>query len=368
MSDKTANISETANVPPTTQHADKNITAKEALAASLSKRGYVDMAYIGSITGFPYSKLLSDLKDDVFLNVGGAPAQTDTYVTADKYLSGNLSEKLMHAKAAQAVVKDGSLDVNVTALEAAIQRNEIQKNEKEREIMSKYDISARVNPLKDQSGHVKAMASVTIDNVVAINDLTVVEGKNGHFVGFPQTKDKEGNFRDIVQFMKDESGKMTQESVDLKNAIQKTIIDLFKNNERTTPEKSEQDKKPVMHEIKAFVTPLRDSQNATKGLATVQVGELFKIASVRVNENTKEGSENFGKNFVSMPSRPDKTAESGYRDVVHAVTKEFSEKIRDTVLKQYDNQLAWKENAAKREQTPPQQEKPAANKSNPGIE
>jgi len=46
--------------------------------------------------------------------------------------------------------------------------------EKEPDFMSKYDISARVNPLSDQSGKVKAMASVTIDNAIAINNLTVV--------------------------------------------------------------------------------------------------------------------------------------------------------------------------------------------------
>ena len=258
------------------------------------------------------------------------------------------------------------------------------KNEKEYDNVSKYAISARVNPLKDQSKNVKAMASVTIDNVIAINDLTIVEGKNGAFVGYPQNKDKDGNFRDVVEFLR-KDGKMTQEAVDLRDAINKTLLDMHKNGERATenrkevrppqavfaegknsePDKAEQDKKPVDHEIKAFVTPLRESENATKGLATVQVGEMFKINSIRVNENTKEGSENFGKNFVAMPSRPDKSAESGYKDVVHPVSKEFGEKLKGAVLKQYDNQLAWKENAAKKEQSAQQHDKPPANKNAP---
>ena len=229
--------------------------------------------------------------------------------------------------------------------------------------MSKYDISARVNPLNDKSGRVKAMANVTIDNAIAINNLTIVEGNKGNlFVGYPQTKDKDNNYRDIVQFLKDDNGKMTKESVELKDAIQKLLVDMYKNNERATPEKAEHEKVPVMHEVKAYVTPLRESENATKGLATVQVGELFKIGSVRVNENTKEDAKNFGENFVAMPSRPDKTSESGYRDVVHPVNKEFGEALKGAVLKQYDNQVAWKENAAKKEQTQ-QREKPAVNKS-----
>jgi len=232
--------------------------------------------------------------------------------------------------------------------------------------MSKYDISARVNPLPDQSGKVKAMASVTIDNVVAINSLTIVENQNGGlFVGYPQTKDGEGNFRDIVQFLKDENDKMTKESLEVKDAISKTLTEMFKNGERATPEKDEQDIVPVMHEVKAYVTPLRDSENSTRGMATVQVGDMFKIGSIRVNENTKEGSENFGKNFVAMPSRPDKTTESGYRDIVHPVNKDFGDILKGAVLKQYDNQLAWKINmeAKAKEQTTPQHEKPATNKS-----
>ena len=228
--------------------------------------------------------------------------------------------------------------------------------------MSKYDISARVNPLHDQSGKVKAMANVTIDNVIAINDLTIVEGQNGAFVGYPQNKDKDGNFRDVVEFLR-KDGKMTQEAVDLRDAINKTLLDMHKNGERATPEKAEYEKQPVDHEIKAFVTPLRESENATRGLATVQVGEMFKINSIRVTENTKEDSENFGKNFVAMPSRPDKSTESGYKDVVHPVNKEYGEKLKGTVLKQYDNQLAWKENEAKKEQSAHQHEKPPANKN-----
>ena len=244
-------------------------------------------------------------------------------------------------------------------------QHENQKAKQESDFMSKYDISARVNPLKDQSKNVKAMASVNIDGVIAINDLTIVEGKNGLFVGYPQTKDKDGNFRDIVEFMRDEDGKMTTASVDLKNAIGKILTDMYKKNERETPMKEGQEKSPVMHEVKAFVTPLRDSKNSTKGLATVQVGDMFKVNSIRINESSKDGA-----NFVAMPSRPDKATESGYRDVIHPVNKEFGETLKSAVLKQYDNQLAWKNRTATADkvQDAPQQTRQATNKSTHDIE
>ena len=233
--------------------------------------------------------------------------------------------------------------------------------------MSKYNISARVNPLADQSGKVKAMASVTIDNVIAINSLTIVEGSNGNFVGYPQAKDAKGQYRDIVEFLKDDGGKMTQASVDLKNAINKILIEMYEKNERQTPESDWKGQEPIMHEVKAFVTPLRDSENATKGLATVHVGDMFKINSIRVNENTKEGSENFGKSFVAMPSRPDKSAENGYREIVHTVNKVYAEQFKGAVLKQYDNQVAWKNRTAEKAQAP-EQNRQAANKSAHGID
>ena len=294
--------------------------------------------------------------------VGGVREYNDLYddLKEHQYLLYNL-EDAINGKSS---ITD--LDKSLSA-QFRSKNNAYGQHEKEHESMSKYDISARVNPLKDPKSHVKAMASVTIDNVIAINDLTVVEGKNGLFVGYPQSKDKDGSFREIVQFLKDGDGKMTKESMELKDAIQKTLVDMFKKGEPSTPDKTEQDKKPVDHDVKAFVTPLRDSQNATRGLATVQVGELFKVGSVRINENTKEGSDNFGKNFVAMPSRPDKSADGGYKDIVHPVNKEFGDKFRDTVLKQYENQLAYKNRANNKEQSAPQHDKPAANKSNPDI-
>ena len=267
-------------------------------------------------------------------------------------------------------ITDISLQDGISFVERKNAVEALNNHEKENVNMSKYNISARVNPLADQSGRVKAMASITIDNAIAINNLTVVEGNNGNlFVGYPQTKDREDNYKDIVEFLRDEKGKMTKESADLKNAINKLLITMHKNGERATPEVEGEIKEPVMHEIKAFVTPLRDSENNTRGLATVQVGELFKINSVRVNENTKEGSENFGKNFVAMPSRPDKSSESGYRDVVHPVNREYGEHLRDTVLKQYDNQMAWKGHMANKEKAQTaQKENTAPKKTNTTLE
>ncbi|NLV51007.1 MAG: DEAD/DEAH box helicase family protein, partial [Clostridiales bacterium] len=95
-------------------------TASEALAVSMSEKARVDLEYMTELTGQSRETLINELEGVIFLNVDSADSQVKTYVTADEYLSGNVREKLVYAKAAQAALGDGSLDVNVRALEAAI--------------------------------------------------------------------------------------------------------------------------------------------------------------------------------------------------------------------------------------------------------
>jgi antirestriction protein ArdC len=95
-------------------------TAREALTASLSEKAHVDLAYMSKLTGRSEETLKTELAGVVFLNIGGAYTQDKTYVTADEYLSGDLREKLVLAKAAQACVHSGVFDRNVEALQAAL--------------------------------------------------------------------------------------------------------------------------------------------------------------------------------------------------------------------------------------------------------
>jgi len=95
-------------------------TASEALSVSMSEKARVDLDYMAELTGQSRETLIKELEGIIFLNVGSSDSQDKAYVTTDEYLSGNVREKLVQAKAAQAALGDGSLDVNVRALEAAI--------------------------------------------------------------------------------------------------------------------------------------------------------------------------------------------------------------------------------------------------------
>ncbi len=94
-------------------------TSAEALAVSIGEKAGVDLDFMAELSGIGRETLIKELEGVIFLNVGSAELQDKTYVTADEYLSGNVREKLKLAKAAAEAAGDGSLNVNVRALEGA---------------------------------------------------------------------------------------------------------------------------------------------------------------------------------------------------------------------------------------------------------
>ena len=47
-------------------------------------------------------------------------------------------------------------------------------------------------------GRLRAIVSVTLDQMIAVHDIKVVQGENRLFVAMPSRKDESGIFRDIV--------------------------------------------------------------------------------------------------------------------------------------------------------------------------
>lgn len=81
----------------------------DGLALSLSLKGRVDLAYISIITGSDKEKVVEALRGKIFED----PARGNRWVTADEYLSGNISAKLKLAKSKN---KKGRYEENVKAL------------------------------------------------------------------------------------------------------------------------------------------------------------------------------------------------------------------------------------------------------------
>jgi len=57
------------------------------------------------------------------------------------------------------------------------------------------DVSVRIYPLKEQS-NLLAFANVTIGGCFAVNNIRVMDGKNGPFMAMPSGKGKDGKYHD----------------------------------------------------------------------------------------------------------------------------------------------------------------------------
>ncbi|WP_028518414.1 septation regulator SpoVG [Ruminococcus flavefaciens] len=62
-------------------------------------------------------------------------------------------------------------------------------------------------------GRLRAVVSVTIDDMLAVHDIKVVQGDERLFVAMPSRKDENGVFRDIVHPISPSARKMFEESI-----------------------------------------------------------------------------------------------------------------------------------------------------------
>lgn len=62
-------------------------------------------------------------------------------------------------------------------------------------------------------GRLRAVVSVTIDDMLAVHDIKVVQGDERLFVAMPSRKDENGIFRDIVHPISPSSRKLFEENI-----------------------------------------------------------------------------------------------------------------------------------------------------------
>ncbi len=69
----------------------------------------------------------------------------------------------------------------------------------------------KVYPVQD-SGRLKAYATMVFDNCFIIRDLKIIEGDNGLFVSMPSRRRKDG-FRDIVHPLNSETRQTVENAI-----------------------------------------------------------------------------------------------------------------------------------------------------------
>lgn len=62
-------------------------------------------------------------------------------------------------------------------------------------------------------GRLRAVVSVTIDDMLAVHDIKVVQGDERLFVAMPSRKDENGIFRDIVHPISPSARRLFEESI-----------------------------------------------------------------------------------------------------------------------------------------------------------
>jgi N12 class adenine-specific DNA methylase len=96
------------------QEALKTDDPAEALARCLNDKGFVDLQYISGVTGLSEQEVLAGLEKQIIYNPG-----TQDWETTDRYLSGNVVEKLAEAEIA---IKENPDHLQIARSLAAIQR------------------------------------------------------------------------------------------------------------------------------------------------------------------------------------------------------------------------------------------------------
>lgn len=208
-------------------HADN---AKDALLASLNQTGKVDVDYMAKLTGKPKADVIRELGDTIYQD----PA-TETYETADEYLSGNVREKL--AQAQKAAKKNHTYQRNVDALKKVVPADLVSS-----EIL--VNINSPWIPVEDLNAF---MEHLTGASATSWQGMTIARASNGRYVvdgsgyGASKWKPDGAEFRDLIDSVlnnkplevahKDEDGHriVDQEKTDAANAAADRIRDEFQS-------------------------------------------------------------------------------------------------------------------------------------------
>jgi stage V sporulation protein G len=195
--------------------------------------------------------------------------------------------------------------------------------------MTNLNLDVRVYPIDEPKGNTLAFASVSVDDLIAINGVRVVaseKNERGMFVAMPQSQDNTGLYHDIA-FPIDG---------DLRIAINDTVLDEYERTAALAPadraydkqERAENSRRPEDVKLEVTIYPIENPQSDTLAFASVALDGEVAIRGVRVI-NSENGK------FVSLPQSQDKTGKN--HDVASPIMSGLRREISRTVLAEYRN-------------------------------
>lgn len=170
----------------------------------------------------------------------------------------------------------------------------------------------------DDGGKTKALANIVINGEIAVNNVKVMEGKNGLNIVMPSKL--VGN-----EYVDTAHTTTTEAYAQLKDAVMTNFDKLIASGENTLKNDLGFDKnKPAVSEIKATLHPVE--HETVKASGSVKIDDCFVINDVKVIK-PKDADK---PEFVSMPSYAN--AKGGYTEVALPITTAMHDKIDNVVI------------------------------------
>lgn len=73
--------------------------------------------------------------------------------------------------------------------------------------------SVNVKKIEKEGSRMKGIASILLDDLIAIHDIRIIEGEKGLFVAMPSRKTPAGEYRDIVHPITSEGREMIESAI-----------------------------------------------------------------------------------------------------------------------------------------------------------
>lgn len=81
--------------------------------------------------------------------------------------------------------------------------------------------SVSVRKVEKEDSRMKGIATIVLDDQLAIHDIRIIEGDNGLFTAMPSRKTATGRYRDVAHPI----------TTAARNMIEKAILDVYKEGE-----------------------------------------------------------------------------------------------------------------------------------------
>ena len=178
--------------------------------------------------------------------------------------------------------------------------------------------------VKNDESNVNAYANVAFGESFVVRNIAVVERKDGEglFVDMPSYRSNEVDI-DGNPVYKDIANPVTKEFY---QELTENILKAYEQRAELGKDGLKVGADSAEPKFNVSVTPIDKENSHTKGLARMYIEDSFVVQNISVVE---------GKNglFVSMPAY--KNSRGDYQDIAFPITKDFREKLFNSVLDTY---------------------------------